>query len=384
MIPALRSVTRSCTSTLSWWLAGAVPIVAATLGVSSGMAAPLGYTFTDLGSLGYVGPDHGTWPKAINNKGQVTGVAYTKVNGQVVQQPFLWQQGAIQPLAATPGTGGNSVNDLGQVAGYSGYQAVTWYQGSVTALAPYQGYSGASVAYGISSDGTVVGYVDVSYSSTSGAIWQDGVLSLIPTMRYTLAINGNGQAVGVSGSGLGEQAVLYEKGSSFSMFSGRAVSINNNGVIVGVEYNAASGKGWPTLYDHGVRIHLAEEGRLNFALAVNDSNAVVGRYEPAYNVSHAFLWEEDTFYDLNSIASAGPGSTFVTAEDINNAGQIVGLYINADGNYGGYLLTPVPEPGVLLVLAIGGAVVLMRRPQAGRDPDQRNAALVVATSQAEE
>jgi probable HAF family extracellular repeat protein len=52
-----------------------------------------------------------------------------------------------------------------------------------------------------------------------------------------------------------------------------------------------------------------------------------------------------------------PGAMNTVANGINNLGQIVGYYVDANGNEHGFLATPtqapVPEPSTLLLLAIG-------------------------------
>jgi probable HAF family extracellular repeat protein len=48
-----------------------------------------------------------------------------------------------------------------------------------------------------------------------------------------------------------------------------------------------------------------------------------------------------------------PGSTFMRAFAINDAGQILGDFLDADGREHGFLATPVPAPSNLLLLALG-------------------------------
>lgn len=71
--------------------------------------------------------------------------------------------------------------------------------------------------------------------------------------------------------------------------------------------------------------------------------------------------------DLNNLlADAAPGWTLQSAEDISNAGHIVGYGLNAQGRAEAFLLTPiVPEPSSLMALAGGllalGGVIRRRR-----------------------
>jgi probable HAF family extracellular repeat protein len=46
------------------------------------------------------------------------------------------------------------------------------------------------------------------------------------------------------------------------------------------------------------------------------------------------------------------------ASGINNAGEIVGTYVDAGGRQHGFLATPTPEPSTLLLLSAGTLPVI--------------------------
>jgi hypothetical protein len=72
--------------------------------------------------------------------------------------------------------------------------------------------------------------------------------------------------------------------------------------------------------------------------------------------------------DLNDLVPDDSGWTITRATAINDLGQIVG-YGMIDGNEHAFLLTPVPEPATLSLLALGGAALVRRRrvaPRTGR------------------
>jgi hypothetical protein len=68
---------------------------------------------------------------------------------------------------------------------------------------------------------------------------------------------------------------------------------------------------------------------------------------------------EDGFIDNKGefTTIAIPGADYTYLYDINNAGQILGYYQDANGNAGGFLLTPVPEPSTWAMMLLGFAGV---------------------------
>ena len=76
----------------------------------------------------------------------------------------------------------------------------------------------------------------------------------------------------------------------------------------------------------------------------------------------ACLWENDTYFNLNDLVDAtAAGWTLTEAQDINDNGWIVGYGYNPSGSQQAFLLTPIPEPGTLSLLAFGALAVLRRR-----------------------
>jgi probable HAF family extracellular repeat protein len=149
-----------------------------------------------------------------------------------------------------------------------------------------------------------------------------------------------------------------------------AYGINNNGQIIGEAYRSGSGGDHAfrcTVDDAGIP-HMIDLGTLtggafSAGYGINDNGLVVGLAYVNGTVSHAFLHDGTSMYDLNSLMDgSGSGWVLQEARDINNLGQIVG-YGRHDGSTHAFLLTPVPEPAtwILLAVAMSFLVLVCRR-----------------------
>jgi probable HAF family extracellular repeat protein len=65
--------------------------------------------------------------------------------------------------------------------------------------------------------------------------------------------------------------------------------------------------------------------------------------------------------DLNTLIDPASGWTLQYASAINDVGQIVGYGLNPSGQQDAFLLDPVPEPGTMPLLALGGLSLLRWR-----------------------
>jgi len=161
----------------------------------------------DLGSLG------GTFgfANAINNRGQVVGTM--NLPGDESVHPFLWERGMLIDLGTFGGANGeaNWMNDAGEVVGYgffSGDQvrhAFSWRNGLRTDLGPPAGDICAN-AFGINSQGQVVGTSGVCHGAVHAVLWEDGrAFDLNTLIRpdsslqlvYALSINDRGEIAGL-------------------------------------------------------------------------------------------------------------------------------------------------------------------------------------------
>jgi probable HAF family extracellular repeat protein len=139
---------------------------------------------TDLGTLG----DEEVLAKAINEKGQIVGEAFTATGER---HAFLWQNGEMIDLgtASCRGTAcdatANGINDLGHVVGYMGPvsgrpHAFLWMNGEMTDLGTLGG--GASSAFAINDCGQVVGSSETVSGDRHAFLWQDGEMIDLGTL----------------------------------------------------------------------------------------------------------------------------------------------------------------------------------------------------------
>jgi probable HAF family extracellular repeat protein len=105
---------------------------------------------------------------------------------------------------------------------------------------------------------------------------------------------------------------------------------------------------------------------LSRAFGINNSGQVVG-YSGAATGDRAFLWQDGVMTDLSTVSGvSGTGWSLIEAAAINDAGQIVGYGRNPQGVDSAFILTPVPESEVYLMMGAGvclAGVIARRRKQ---------------------
>jgi len=286
----------------------------------------------------------------INDSGLVAGYSRTDAGGT---NAFLWTPGGTDGVAGNPqmrslGTLGGSVseayaiNKFGQVTGYSDVagptgprqHAFVYSGGSLKDIGQSLTVSVNSYGYGINSSGHVTGTAYNENYSTAHAFFYDGVT--------TTDLGLLGGVVGCSPLALNDQDTLVGY-ISLSSTSDHA-------------FRYASG----TASDLGTL-----GGHYSYALAINNSNAIVGGsfVDSKDSIYHAFIWVNGTMTDLNTLLDAsGAGWTVIEARAINDAGQIAGV-----GNFGGanhaFRLTPSTtsiQPPRIQSLQMSGSNVIIQ------------------------
>ncbi len=342
------------------------------------------YSVNNLGDLtGFTYPS----PSAINNLGQVVGGANTA--DYSVTHPFRTAANspinpATDDLGLLPGAASGSatgINNLGQVSG----TASGFTDGSARAFRADPGNSTlvnlgvfggtlsglpSSFANGINDAGQITGAatmpVDAScpgFLSHAYRTLPNGPLSTatdLGTLRVQncqfsvgLAINASGQVAGWASSFESFQTAflappgmpmqnLYSLGGPISTSYG----INNAGQVVGDSDLSANPPGYS--YYNGFLVNPGASmedlgtlgGSYSYAFGINNAGQIVGSSTtPGDTASHAFLYQNGSIYDLNSLIPAGTGWVLENASAINDFGQIVGTG-TLNGVYSAFRLDP--------------------------------------------
>jgi probable HAF family extracellular repeat protein len=296
----------------------------------------------DLGTLGK--PDANSWINwgGINERGEAVGMSETAVpdpdgedicgfGTQLTCVPFLWRNGRMSALPTVGGNNGqaSAINDRGEVAGYA--------------------------------ETTVVDSGCPPFKITSAVMWEKGKALALPTVGgdadgVAFGINDQGQTVGYSGSCVAAtHAVMWKNNTAFVLQdlggtrSNIAYVINNRGQIAGKVRSADDTHYVAALWqpDGTLTTHEPLPGDLDaFATGINNRGQVVGNdFDPSFNWSHGFIWQNGVMTDLNTLIPADSNLFIISASNINERGQISGMATVLTGpragNIHAYLATPV-------------------------------------------
>lgn len=245
----------------------------------------------------------------VNDLGQIVG-SYANGFGQF---GFLYSQGAFQTLDV-PGssfTVAQGINDQGEIVGWSSDGAFSYQNGQYT-LAQYP----KAASYSINNSGQIVG------------IYQN------PAQH------------GLVDSG-GFFYTLDPPNSAGTLVAGE----NNVGEIVGAYSQCAGCDSVGFTYFAGVFSNVVYPGSVGTQLwGVNDSGEIVGNTDIS-GASYAFVLDNGDFTTLPVGVGIDTG-----ASDINEAGEIVGYWVDQAGTFHGYYGSTTPEPATWLLTVLGPAV----------------------------
>jgi len=250
----------------------------------------------------------------LNNNGQVVGSA---LNSGGYVHAFLWDStNGMQDLGTLGGlySHGRGINDSGQVAGYSETspgsfleRAFLWSGGAMTNLGLLPSGGNASAGYAINALGHVAGHAIPSSGSFHGFLWNGVAMTDIGALAgdYTEAygINNSDQITGMSTINIGSPGHAFRWSSTNG--------IQSIGTLPGATF--CYGKG------------------------INSAGHIVGHADGAA----AFYYDGTTLTNLNSLIPTNSGWNLLSAEGINDAGQIIGRGISPGGQPHAFLLTPL-------------------------------------------
>lgn len=351
------------------------------------------YQAIDLGAIAPTG--NATQANAINDRGQIVGRSQTtEVLGTGFRnQGFIWDNGVFEPLTSTGiknggglltgeevtqrGGGGftAAINDLGAIAGTSDEIAgratdrgLLWQKGAggeyelqITDLPGVETYF-----FDINNQNQMAGRHIYGPGSTATApnrtrafSVDQGFINPLPDLGGDTAtangINNQGVIVGqIDNDGLNDKTVntaaLWEKGAdgkykltnlgTFGAEQAIARDINDAGQVIGwtAGGTGATATSSPFLWQDGQKIDLGSFGGATGQTAgINQFGQVVGYSQDSVRQDRAFVWNNGTIKDLNSLVTANPsfnGSqvTLTRASGINNFGDIsaYGTYTYTD------------------------------------------------------
>jgi probable HAF family extracellular repeat protein len=232
------------------------------------------------------------YPGGVNERAQVVGGAYTEDETVVA---FVWQGGKVRLLRKLSsydyyGTAASGISDKGQIVGQCERKACIWTAGKAQPLATPRGRFSEAAA--INERDTVVGSIG-SDDAERAAVWRRGALTVLPSLGGASAatdVNERSQIVGWSLTRDGKyHAVLWEGGKIHRLgprFTS-ANAINDAGVIVG-----ACGKS-ACVWESGRLTNLGKVVSSAFAVDINNSRTIVGNVHDTVGgpcCSSVYLW----------------------------------------------------------------------------------------------
>ena len=277
------------------------------------------------------------------------------------------------------------INDAGQIVGQDSNGSFLDTNGTFTTVSvpgsasPTGGVTG-TWAYGVNNGGQIVGYYNDTYGYSHGFLDTDGTYTtfggvpLGTSNAYAYGINDAGQIVGTKSTAGPTSGFLYQNGTfttiSVSPTITWANGINNSGQIVGTDQTGSNNGSFLDANGTYTTVSYPLGEGATYARDINDLGQIVGVY--VNSAVNGFVDTSGTFTTVND--PIGTGGTW--AQGINNAGDIVGFYTAASGETHGFLATPdgigtdgapLPVtggtlPGAMALLGWLGRRLVRRRP----------------------
>ena len=270
------------------------------------------------------------------------------------------------------------INNAGEISGFHGAVTAQGFTLTLPNNFTNQNFPGSasSMAVGINNFGSTGGiYVD-NAGTTHGYTDIGGTFTTVDApgtaFNQILGINDNNETVGyfsTDPAGATLQMADSQMGGVFTNINSllpsnqnsQATGLNNAGTLVG--FYMPTGLTSVGFLDAGGTISTIDPFASGFtqALGINNKGEIVGFYVDGLGNQHGYTEINGNF------ASVDPaGSVSTTINGVNDRGQIVGFETLANDSVVGFVGTPTPEPGTVVLL--GGALaalgVLRRRRRA--------------------
>lgn len=305
-----------------------------------------GYTTTTWG----LSTDRSAMATDVNNAGTVVGYSFDNLTG--LATAFRWSQGVRTDVAGPAGaisTDLVAITDAGTMFGNYATTLTDDGEGNLF-VASTQMFS---LRQGVYSDLVLPGLVDPILQAAS------------PNGRWLLVSAFDDNLGGQRGFALDTQSGVLTPmaGTATNVI---AAGVNNLGVVVGYDRirlpeQGLVGDGWTFDLATGLRTDFQVQGSLRSGPRdINDAGVISGYYytnqRPAEVHSFTGLNGQFALFDVQ-----GSPQTFVLGA--NDAGMLVGQFLDAEGNAGAFVAVPVPEPttAALLLAGLAGVAAVARR-----------------------
>ena len=302
--------------------------------------------------------------------------------------PLFGVQNIDVPGAQASSTTAFNINNSGEIAGTYldpavGYRVFTYTGGTYATVDPPGSVNGSSLV-SLNNSGQVVGFSNTATPPNYGSYYlaANGTYSAFPPAGTAVPsgasfsfLNDNGAVAGQTGTaGFISQNGVIQTIAPPNGTSTTINAINNAGSAVGGYFPntppspTANQEGF--LYANNAYTMIYVPGStFTEATGISDNGTVVGYYDLAQTTGANGVPTVPVlgFTYLNGVYTsygvAGQAETELFG--INNSGQVVGYYGDGNGTAHGFEASTVPEPSSLLLAATGllGMVLLRRRPQ---------------------
>jgi probable HAF family extracellular repeat protein len=319
-------------------------------------------------------------PTGLNEDAAVVGLVF----GAHPRPGFLWTPGEgmrnLARLAGTDGFDPRAINDFGRIAGSARvddviFQPVLWDAARGVVVLTPPGSPLLGEALDISNTDLAVGWVRDGVGPERAFVWDSvngmrdlNTLAGISNFERAAAINDSGQVAGETIVNGNSHAVIWDPIDGLLDLTtgifGFTSDINNHGAVVGWTDFGVVDRVHAFLYQSGEMTDLGALRRSrSYALALNDVGQVVGQAVAGQGIPLGWFYDGDQMWNLNRLIDQSLGWIIVSADDINDAGQIVATARRRHDPFPDheYILLldpisghpPLAEPGTLLLLALG-------------------------------